>query len=474
MTMMHQFHKKNGDDAYRKEDYQNAIFHYTLAIETARSELHDEQIPEKKKHELASLFSNRAAASTKMSHFHEALHDCDCAIEVDSLYDKAHLRKAQLLTMHGMLDEAIEACQEILSLDSNNKQAQEELQVITTIQTKYNKANDLLQRLYTPDNNISRDSVLVVANNIEWIAKKCVAWTDIQVLQAQVLWSLGHSQQALELTDKLLKQEGTTELSSRLHNLRATIFIAMGDSEQAIGHLRTVLAHERDNERAVKLYAQLRTFLESKAVADQHYKSKKYDDALVQYEIAMKLSPSPNYLAKLHFNRACTHASLGRHDLSIADCNESIRLNPEYIKAYMRRAASLRELPMDREARYESAIEDYKVAMQLSKTKRQSREIKLKLRETKWGLAELLKKNNVQKMQRRNTTPMMVSPDCSPSLSYLRKSAPQLQMSKSNDASEVTMSPRSRTSSASSWNAMNHPRSRTSSASSWNALDIGA
>ena len=452
-------------------DYQNAIFHYTLAIETARSELDEVRLTEKK-HELASLYSNRAAASTNMGHFHEALHDCDSAIAVDSSYDKAYLRKAQLLTMHGMLEEAVAACQEVLSLDPTNVQAQEESQVITTIQSKYNKANDLLQRLYTPDNNISRDDVLVVANNVEWIAKKCVAWTDIHVLQAQVLWSLGHSEQALELTDKLLKQEGTTELSSRLHNLRATIFIAMGESEQAIGHLRTVLAHDHDNERAVKLYALLREFLECKAVADQYYKSNKFDDALVQYEIAMKLSPSPTYLAKLHFNRACTHASLGRHDLSIADCNESIRLNQDYIKAYMRRAASLRELPMDRELRYESAIEDYKVAMHLSTTKKQSREIKLKLRETKWELAELLKKNDSKKMHRRYSS-AMVSPDCSPSPTYLRKSAPQLYKSKSHDASEVTTSPRSRTSSMSSWNALS-PRSRTSSASSLNAIDIGA
>jgi tetratricopeptide (TPR) repeat protein len=287
-------------------------------------------------------------------------------------------------------------------------------------------------------------------------------------LQAEALWALGHSEEAFDLSQQLSKQEVNTESSPQLHNLRAVIFVSMGKSEEAIRNLRTVLAHDKNNARATSLYTQLREFLECKAVADMHYKSRRYDEALEQYQVAMKSCPSPAYMAKLYFNRACTHASLGRHDLAIQDCNESIRLNDEYIKAYMRRAASLRLLMNNKEEeRLTLAIRNYEVAMTLCKTKQQRREIVKKLKDTKLELEECrrIEQGLRMKMQRRHTAPMAVTPDCSPDQWRSRKQAmmalsmPNLTRTRTEDSTEsmsISKS-RSRASSASSW------RSRSSS-----------
>jgi hypothetical protein len=53
------------------------------------------------------LYSNRAAASTMMRHYHEALADCHAAIHPYVRYGKAYPRKAQLQLRNGLLDDAI-------------------------------------------------------------------------------------------------------------------------------------------------------------------------------------------------------------------------------------------------------------------------------------------------------------------------------------------------------------------------------
>jgi len=408
------------------------------------------------KHQLASLYSNRAAASTMMRHYHEALSDCDSAIAVDASYDKPHVRKAQLLVMNGMLSEALETLKHVLLIDPHNTRAAEESKDVQWIQQKYVKANEFFRQLEDNQDYTSPEEIMERSNDIDAIVEKCIAWNEPKVLQAQALWALGQSEEAYDLTNKLVKQVGMTE-NSQLHFLRAQIFVSMGKSEEAIMNLRTVLAHDRDHERAVVLYAKLKEFLECKAVADRHYKARRYDDALEQYQVAMRYCPSPAYMAKLYFNRACTHASLGRHDMSIQDCSESIKLNDEYIKAYMRRAASLRMMVTDKERWYESAISDYETARTLCKTKQQSREIYKKLRDTQLELYELhqYELDMRKKMQRRHTAPMVVTPDCSPA-EWMRKSAPGSIFrvrTKTEDSDNFSM-PRSRASSASSWNPM--------------------
>lgn len=397
-----------------------------------------------------------------LRHYQEALGDCDFAIQVDASYDKAYLRKAQLLIMNGFLQEAIQTFDQVLKLDPKHKRAIKEKRDIETMQQKYTKALDFFQRLHNDENNDKelalRENIMEVAQDIEAVLEKCVAWNELKVLQAEALWALGQQEEAFDLTNKLVKQQGTTE-NTQLHSLRATIFISMGRSEDAIYHLRTVLAHDKDNERAVALFSSLREFLDRKAVADQAYKERRFDDALEQYQVAMETCPSPAYMAKLYFNRACTQASLERHDLAIMDCNESIRLNEEYIKAYMRRAASLRMMMNDKERCFGQAIRDYEVALTLCKTKQQSREIKRKLRNAKAELLELkrIEANMAKKMQQRYSTPMMVTPESSPQ--WVRKTASlKLVRTKTEDSCEstgmsmsISKSARSRASSASSW-----------------------
>lgn len=443
-------------------DYQNAIFHYTLAIETTQSEVATFHKDDSLKQQLASLYSNRAAASTMLSHYTEAMSDCQAAIDCYPLYEKPYLRKAQLQIMNGLLEDAMTTCNDALStINPPPVRAIQESREIMSLQLKYAHAIDFFQRLHTNDDKeISNEDIAQVAKDVDCIVEKCCAWQDAKVLQAEALWAMGHSEQAFELCTKLAKQQPPVEQNPRLCNLLAVIYVSMGKSEDAIRNLRTVLAHDKDNARATKLYSSLKQFLESKAIADMQYKSRQYDDALEQYGVAMKLCPSPAYMSKLYFNRACTNASLGRHDLSISDCTESIRLNDGYIKAYMRRAASLRLMMTNKEEQTTLAIRNYEVALTLCKTKHQSRNIIKKLKETKLELNELqqVELDLRRKLQRRLSEPVAVStPDCSPQ--WVRKSDSQLSNHRKGSDSMLTAETASM--------SITRTRSRTSSTSSF-------
>ena len=338
-----------------------------------------------------------------MRHYHEALCDCDAAIRADPSYHNAYLRKAQLQVMNGLLNDAIVTCHKVLSMDPDNKRALEQVQEVQGIQDKYANANDFIESLRKGKDSMQREDVTGALRDIDVILKSCVEWHDAKVLKAEALWSLGHSEEAYDLTNKLVAVE--VDQNTHLHILRAIIFVSMGKSEEAILNLRMVLTRDRGNVRAITLFSQLRQFLTAKAEADMAYKGQRYDDALGLYEEAMKVCPeqSPAYMGKLYFNRACTEASLERHEEAIKDCNEAIKFNDDYIKAYMRRAASLRKLDTDKQQCLELAIRDYKVALALCKTKVQRKEIVRKMKDTKREHRMLLKCDSSRRMQRRHT-----------------------------------------------------------------------
>jgi len=63
-------------------------------------------IPPVTKQILASYHSNRAAASTMILRYDDALFDCDRAVELDPTFLKARIRKAKVLTSLGRWKEA--------------------------------------------------------------------------------------------------------------------------------------------------------------------------------------------------------------------------------------------------------------------------------------------------------------------------------------------------------------------------------
>jgi len=80
------------------------------------------------------------------------------------------------------------------------------------------------------------------------------------------------------------------------------------------------------------------------------FQSKKYNKAIKQYTKAIELFPDCVYYG----NRAACYNNLGKMEEVIADCNEALKLNPNYIKALKRRAQAY-----EKTKNLEQALNDY-------------------------------------------------------------------------------------------------------------------
>lgn len=94
--------KRTGNDFLENEKYLQAIYQYTMAIE---------RIPN---HPV--FYLNRATAYMRRSWFgdiYAGLRDCQTALTLDPMYEKAHFRLARALFELGYVNEASECLQEL-------------------------------------------------------------------------------------------------------------------------------------------------------------------------------------------------------------------------------------------------------------------------------------------------------------------------------------------------------------------------
>ncbi|GBG29455.1 DnaJ-like subfamily C member 7-like [Hondaea fermentalgiana] len=81
-----------------------------------------------------------------------------------------------------------------------------------------------------------------------------------------------------------------------------------------------------------------RRLSEDKAKGNAFFAKGQYSKALDHYSAALARCTSPKFSAILHSNRAATHMARKQYKLALNDCDEALRLDPNYTKAMLRRA----------------------------------------------------------------------------------------------------------------------------------------
>ena len=108
--------KNEGNDFFRKGQFPEAIERYTEAIKCAPRN--------------PALYSNRAAAYSKLGEMPMAIKDCAKAIEIDPKFAKAYTRKAYCHYVMKDYNKARDCYNEALKVDPNNAEAIDGLQSI--------------------------------------------------------------------------------------------------------------------------------------------------------------------------------------------------------------------------------------------------------------------------------------------------------------------------------------------------------
>lgn len=123
--------KEEGNSAFKKGDWEDAITCYTKAIKLTGDETND----------LAVYLKNRAAAYLKQEKYNEALQDCNKSLEIIPIDPKALFRRAQALENLERYEEAYRDAREVLNQDPSNKTIQPVLERLHQIVQKRAQEN---------------------------------------------------------------------------------------------------------------------------------------------------------------------------------------------------------------------------------------------------------------------------------------------------------------------------------------------
>ena len=110
----------------------------------------------------------------------------------------------------------------------------------------------------------------------------------------------------------------------------------------------------------------------------------RYAEAIEKWGECLTMDPDHrSYNAKLHLNRGTAFSKLRKHAEAVECCGKAIELDDKYLKAYNKRAESLRVL--GEKEHLEQALRDLEKAMELA-PEEQQRDYKTKMRETQGEL----------------------------------------------------------------------------------------
>jgi mitochondrial import receptor subunit TOM70 len=102
--------------------------------------------------------------------------------------------------------------------------------------------------------------------------------------------------------------------------------------------------------------------MEAKTLGNQLYSEKKFEEAAEHYSKAIDLSPTSIF----YCNRAACYSNLQQFELAVRDCDEAIKLDQKYAKAFHRRALAHEKL-----GDKQKALNDHTVVGALEKFRNQ-------------------------------------------------------------------------------------------------------
>jgi tetratricopeptide (TPR) repeat protein len=121
-----------------------------------------------------------------------------------------------------------------------------------------------------------------------------------------------------------------------------------------IHHPAAIISPKRDAKHASEL----------KTIGNELFSAKKYDEAIEAYSEALDICPSGDEhsyaRAVFYSNRAACFMELKKYEEAIADCTRCIKLDPRYLKAYVRRSKANEALD-----NLDDALADMKEAVQI-------------------------------------------------------------------------------------------------------------
>ncbi|CAH8554552.1 unnamed protein product [Heterobilharzia americana] len=327
-------YKNQGNSCYKRGLYDEAIVWYTKGINIDSTN--------------ALLYNNRSAAYLMINKPLDAYKDASRSISLDSQNVKSLLRCVKCCLTLGDLNEAKRLCAVIRQLEPHNSELSSLLEKIKLLSETHQSFEDKLS------SSDFRHALYLIAKCIE-IAP---ASLDFNLQKLNVLIQLKRFTEAKCLVENLLQSHDT---SVDLLFYRGLCLYYLDHLDKAISHFQHVLRLHPDHVETQKVYKRAKNLLKLKEEGNTFIHDHRYSKAFEAYSKALEVDPSHDVInAKLYCNRACALFYLDRFDEALKDCDTALSLEPNYLKALIRRAKCYSSLE-----EYEKAVEEWAKVVKL-------------------------------------------------------------------------------------------------------------
>nr|CAB3475757.1 unnamed protein product [Digitaria exilis] len=328
--------KRAGNEQYRKGCFEEALRLYDRALALCPDN--------------AACRGNRAAALIGLRRLGEAVKECEEALRIDPSYGRAHHRLASLHIRLGHIEDALKH----LSLAS----PQPDLLELHKLQTVEKHLGRCLDARKAGDwKSVLRESDAAIAAGADSSALLLAA-------RAEALLRLNLLDEADLAISSASKLDFSTSCSSDtkfcgflanayLFYVHAQVDMATGRFDHAVSSIDQARIIDPGNSEVVTMHNKVKSVARARSLGNELFNSGKFSEACLAYGEGLKQHPVNKVL---YCNRAACRFKLGQWEKSIEDCNEALKIQPNYTKALLRRAASYGKME-----RWAECVKDYEV-----------------------------------------------------------------------------------------------------------------
>ena len=319
--------KVRGNDAYKKGNYASALSHYTRAINLQPNE--------------ANYYGNRSAALFMLQRYLDALEDCRQGLSLQPDHMKLLTRAGKCCLVLGRLDEARGYYSTAVAAYPDNDSVKSDAKEADEAKENEQMYQQCRRNEQFPQANTFLDRVLAAATHS----------IDHKLLKAELLLDSKQPKEALDFIAALPQDVVGVRLlrALALHYSSPTI------STEAREILQATLQADPNSDRARATLASMTEMERLKNEGNKHFQAGRSAEALTAYTQALELDPRHKFFnSTILANRAAAYMKQKDYLKALEDCNRSLSLNPDYTKAYLRRANVHMQLED-----YEEAVHDY-------------------------------------------------------------------------------------------------------------------
>ena len=319
--------KLQGTAAYNRGNYVSALSHYSQAISPHPTE--------------AGYYGNRSAAFFMLQRYTEALEDCKSGLRLQPDLLKLHIRAGKCCLLLGKLCASKEHYETALALDPGNDSVKSEAKGVDEARKNEEMYLQCVRNEKFPLANTFLEHLLAVATHS----------FEHKLLKAELLLDVGSPREALDYVLSMPQEDPRVRLIRGL----AEYYSLPSPSNEAKDFLQAAVRFDPSNTRAQQTLACINTMEQLKSLGNSHFEAGRTLEAIHSYSQALELDPKHRlFNSTILANRAAAYMQQRNFLKALEDCNRSLSLNPNYTKAYLRRA----NVHMGLED-YEEAVHDY-------------------------------------------------------------------------------------------------------------------